>query len=198
MAMASVNKRQVVGTLAVMLGLAAVVGIIVTRVPTGRSPARIITSGFRASDEALAAYKSMQLGHRLDYITFKIVGHKVVVDASRSRERTFDFNAFVHKLKSSGEPRYGVMDYPVPALRGQRRIVFVSWNPPRAHTSAKTLYSSTRESFKDELPGVAKSVQVRTPCMPTRRAKRPGAERRARHHGHMCPSRAVRTGARLT
>merc|ERR1712154_258878 len=61
--------------------------------------------------------------------------------------------AFTDALKESGQPRYGAIDY-------KKKVYFVSYIPDTAKVRQKMKYSSVRETFKQQLTGVAFDLQA--------------------------------------
>jgi hypothetical protein len=137
----------------------------------------------KSDDYAQTAFNSMKLNHTIAYITFKITKEKnteiVAVDSVAYKMKSNcdaagdvpDYTGkhtvnvtsvedpeeyrdqFIADLKSTGEPRFCVIDY-------NHKLLFVSWVPDTSKAMHKMKYASIKESFIQELVGVQIKLQA--------------------------------------
>jgi len=117
-------------------------------------------SGVAVSEDVLAKYQELKLGHSLRYALFKMNADQsaVVVDATAGPTATYE--EFVKALPAN-DCRYAVFDFPYEADGGQRnKILFIVWAPDSAKIKAKMLYASTRDAVRKKLVGVGTEIQA--------------------------------------
>jgi cofilin len=88
------------------------------------------------------------------FYVYKIVDKKIIkIDYAGPRDATYD--DLLEKLPEN-EPRYVLIDLDFKSKDGRptSKLVFISWNPDTGSIRSKMLYSASKESIKNALPGV--------------------------------------------
>ena len=112
-------------------------------------------SGVTASADLTRTIQDMSSG-RVQYVVCRITGGEVVVEVQRMVEgqrRSDPYEAFLNALKSSGEPRYGVIDW-------NHKLCFVFWEPPTASARQRAMYAASADVVSDALPGIYAKLQA--------------------------------------
>lgn len=128
-----------------------------------------MASGVTVSDECKQVYDRIKTKKELRYAVLYIKGGKEIdVEATGTRDATFD--DFLQTLKvvnqSEKECRYGLFDFEYTHKcqgtqeRKKEKIFLMSWCPDEASVQKKMLYSSSFESLKKALVGIAKYIQA--------------------------------------
>eukprot|EP01015_Nassula_variabilis_P025528 TRINITY_DN49_c0_g1_i2.p1 TRINITY_DN49_c0_g1~~TRINITY_DN49_c0_g1_i2.p1 ORF type:complete len:163 (-),score=69.48 TRINITY_DN49_c0_g1_i2:67-555(-) len=118
------------------------------------------TANIPISDECLARWLELKKDHKLRYVIYRVEGEKeVVVDAIGERELTW--NDFLENLIKT-EPRFIVFDLPFKKNDGiqTEKIIFINWCPQSVPVRVKMVHSSTKDSLKKKMDGIAKEVQA--------------------------------------
>ncbi|KAK3074429.1 hypothetical protein LTR53_008314 [Teratosphaeriaceae sp. CCFEE 6253] len=133
------------------------------------------SSGVSVAPECIQAFNELKLGKSTKWIIYKISDdYKEIVVEETSKEA--DYNKFREKLLNAksknkrGEEgiggRYAVYDfeYDAPGGEGKRsKITFISWVPDDAPQYPRMMYSSSKESLKRALNGLAADIQANDP-----------------------------------
>lgn len=121
----------------------------------------------KATDKALEVYNEMKLGKKIAYLIFKIADGKtdkeddkvlkdcIFVETKVTKADAGDdyLDSYISAVKSSGEPRYSVVDY-------NHKLLFVTWNPDSASGKLKMKYATVNEGFIQELVGIQIKIQA--------------------------------------
>lgn len=127
-------------------------------------------SGVSVAPECITAFNDLKLGKSTKWIIYKISDDwKEIVVEETSTDDNYD--AFREKLiaaKSKDKKgkeglggRYAVYDVEYDAGEGKRnKICFLSWVPDDAAQYPRMMYSSSKESLKRSLNGIAVDIQA--------------------------------------
>merc|ERR1719263_1744784 len=120
-----------------------------------------MSSGVAVDDNCATLFQEMKLKHTKRYLVFKIEDKKkIFLDTEGDSEKTYD--DFLEAIKSSAEPRYGLVDVKFEKADGtpQEKIVFINYSPDDCGVKMKMLYASSKDSIKKKFTGgVAKELQ---------------------------------------
>jgi len=118
-------------------------------------------SGISVSDEAIEEFNNMRAKSAYLWMTFEIneAGTEVVLAETAGGDATYE--DFINVLPEH-ECKYGVFDFHYEASenRSFNKIVFFNWAPDTAPVKKKMMFASTKDFFKQTLPG----IQVEVHC----------------------------------
>ncbi|QIW98643.1 hypothetical protein AMS68_004161 [Peltaster fructicola] len=126
------------------------------------------SSGVTVSPECVSAFNDLKLGKSTKWIVYKLSDNQkeVIVEEIGKEE---DWEVFREKLINAKSPdgkkgaRYAIYDLSYEAEGGagtRNKIVFIAWSPDDAGIKTKMVYSSSKESLKRALNGVAIEIQA--------------------------------------
>eukprot|EP01102_Stenamoeba_stenopodia_P010839 TRINITY_DN329_c0_g1_i2.p1 TRINITY_DN329_c0_g1~~TRINITY_DN329_c0_g1_i2.p1 ORF type:complete len:138 (-),score=39.28 TRINITY_DN329_c0_g1_i2:213-626(-) len=119
-----------------------------------------MSSGVAVSDDVLAKYQELKLGHSLRFATFRLSDDNSSVIVDQTAPPSANYDAFVKALPAN-DCRYAVYDFEYEQEGGQRnKILFVVWAPDSAKIKSKMLYASTKDAVRKKLVGVGVEVQA--------------------------------------
>ena len=109
----------------------------------------------KASEGALEDYNTMKLGKKTAWLIFKVQGSDINTEETTLKaDVDKDYlDAFIKSIKSSGQPRFGVVDW-------NNKLLFVSWVPDTGKAQSKMKYASCKEGFIQELVGIQVKLQA--------------------------------------
>jgi cofilin len=93
---------------------------------------------------------------------FKIEGDSEIVQEGPSGKREETYDDFCEKLKTAGEPRFGVVDCEFESLDGRpgSKIVFVAYIPDTCKIKQKMVYSGSKDALKRVLLGIMVDINA--------------------------------------
>eukprot|EP01084_Bolivina_argentea_P259208 437285_1 len=110
----------------------------------------------KTTDDALKKFYTLKFKNITAYLIFKCHAKKGIVDVEIEKlkskcDSSMYLDQFVKDIFQSGQPRYGAVEW-------NKKICFVSWVPDSAKIRNKMVYAAARETFKDSLFGVRRSI----------------------------------------
>jgi len=125
-------------------------------------------SGVGVSDQCITKYNELKLGKAIKYIIYKLSDDKktiVVLTDSAADEAPAGSEAAYEKFLEhlpENDCRYAVYDFEYQLAGGEgsrSKICFYAWSPDDAPVRAKMIYSSSKDSLRRALQGVATEIQ---------------------------------------
>ena len=119
-----------------------------------------MSSGVAVSEDVLAKFQELKLGHSLRFATFRLSDDHSQVIVDKTAPPSANYNDFVKGLPAN-DCRYAVYDFEYEAEGGQRnKILFVVWAPDAAKIKSKMLYASSKDAVRKKLVGVGVEIQA--------------------------------------
>jgi hypothetical protein len=131
--------------------------------------------GIKGDENAQTLFNAMKLNHQIAYMIFHIKKPKggaesIIVDVvaykgakgliegdltyTQKTVESEDYReAFITDVKSSGIPRFAVIDW-------NHKLLFISWVPDTSKAVHKMKYASVKEAFVQELVGIQIKVHA--------------------------------------
>jgi len=113
--------------------------------------------GIKGNADALTKFNDMKLGKKHAFILYKITGNEIIAEKEVMKTACKDpadyLDDFISQIKSSGEPRYAVLDW-------NHKLLFVAWVPDTAKGPDKMKYATVKENFVTELVGIQIKLQA--------------------------------------
>lgn len=118
-----------------------------------------MSTGIKVSDDVVAAFNDLKIGHKYRYVVCKIADEsEVVVETKADTSATYE--DFVGSLPDD-DCRYCVFDYEFEKDGGKRnKILLITWAPDTAKIKPKMLYTGTHRSVKQKLVGIQVEIQA--------------------------------------
>ncbi|XP_069118446.1 uncharacterized protein [Argopecten irradians] len=122
------------------------------------------SSGVAVDDQCLRVFEEMKLGHKWNYVIFKITDDKkrIVVETKSADKNYDDFKQLLMNAANNGQCRYGVFDVKFTTRGDQLRekLAFFHWSPDSCKINEKMIYSSSVKELKTKLKGVHTDIQA--------------------------------------
>eukprot|EP00047_Mylnosiga_fluctuans_P001363 m.219952 g.219952 ORF g.219952 m.219952 type:complete len:140 (-) comp10279_c0_seq1:73-492(-) len=120
-----------------------------------------MASGVRVADDVPTVYNEIKLGHKFEYVIFKINDALDTIVVDECAAPGTSYSTFLSKLpKDNG--RYAVFDFKYELEDGGQRnkLVFIVWVPDAAKVKQKMIYASSKDALRKALVGIQLEVQA--------------------------------------
>ncbi|KAF4652129.1 cofilin [Perkinsus chesapeaki] len=118
-------------------------------------------AGIAIDDECIARFNNLKENHDKRYIIYKLNDSRVVVDSEGDRGQKYD--DFYRAILTSGEPRFGVIDFEFDNKKTRDReqgLVLVSWFPETAAPAMRVKFGPVRHEMTRVLSGIDRTVDA--------------------------------------
>jgi len=117
-------------------------------------------AGIQASNSCVQAFENIK-ARKSRYSIMQITDASKGVEVLKEGELTATYDDFLSEFPDD-HPRYGVFDYEGMSTDGRKmsKLIFFLWNPDDAPLKEKFMYTSTKETLRKGLNGVAKDIQA--------------------------------------
>eukprot|EP00761_Pharyngomonas_kirbyi_P011355 gb/GECH01011380.1/.p1 GENE.gb/GECH01011380.1/~~gb/GECH01011380.1/.p1 ORF type:complete len:143 (+),score=34.64 gb/GECH01011380.1/:1-429(+) len=119
-------------------------------------------SGVKANDECVKLWNDFKLhSSKISAIIYKINDDATEVVVENTLEKGSSWEDFV-KCFPEDQARFAVYNFQFNTEDGRMvdKMLFILWVPDRCPTRAKMLYSSTKNEFKKNLPGIQVDLEA--------------------------------------
>jgi len=117
-------------------------------------------SGIAISNDVVEKYQELKLGHNYRYIILTMSSNLSEVIVEKTAGPSANYDDFLRDLPKD-DCRYAIYDFEYTKDGGQRnKIVFAVWCPESSKIKPKMLYTSTKDSLKKKLVGLAVEIQA--------------------------------------
>ena len=119
-----------------------------------------MSSGVGVSDECIEKFQELKLGHKHQYIIFKLNDDNTEVIVEKTAEPGTSYDDFQGSLPPT-DCRYAVYDFEYEVDGGKRnKLVFAVWAPDSSKIKSKMLYASSKDNFRKKLVGIGTEIQA--------------------------------------
>ncbi|KAF2073165.1 hypothetical protein CYY_005518 [Polysphondylium violaceum] len=117
-----------------------------------------MSSGVKLAGNCVATYEELKLKKTLRAIIYKIGDKSQEIEVEETLPASSSFADVIAKLSDS-ECRYVIVDFAYDHEGPKNKICFVAWCPDTANIKKKMLYTSSKDSLRKALNGVAVEIQ---------------------------------------
>ncbi|KAJ5070138.1 cofilin/actin-depolymerizing factor [Anaeramoeba ignava] len=116
--------------------------------------------GLEVREECVEIFTELKLHHKYKFMIFKISDDDTSIFVEKVGPISSTFDQLVAELPSN-ECRYAIFDYAFEKNgRKRSRIVLITWAPDDAIVKYRTMYSASKDSFKQKMVGISTDIQA--------------------------------------